>query len=248
MQVKKHRRKINHVVIVTSDAADASVKQFRIRPWILETIIVILCIIIGAMVGYLIYEEKIWDTAIRKNNERIAVMEQLEQENEELQRTMQEREDDFNAEVESLNDKILVLSNTLEKKVQSENELMEQLNSQSTPTEFPLNGPANVEEVTEGTPMCIFTASEGTTVVATASGTVMAVNDDVEYGHNVWIDHGNGYITIYRNQGDVNVKLGDRVVQGTTLYVIGTDNMQLGYQMMQDNEYMNPMDMLAISG
>lgn len=248
MQVKKHKRKTNHVVIVTSDAVDARVRQFRIRPWILEAIIVVLCIIIGAMVGYLAYEEKIWDTAIRKNNERIAAMEQLERENTDLQKALQEREEDYQAELESLNDKILVLSNTLEQKVQSENELMEQLNRQSTPTEFPLNGPANVEEITEGTPMCIFTASVGTTVVATASGTVTAVNDDVEYGHNIWVDHGNGYITIYRNRGEASVKQGDKVVQGTTLFVIEDENTQLGYQMMQDNEYINPMDMLAISG
>ena len=77
-----------------------------------------------------------------------------------------------------------------------------------------------MEEVTEGEPMCIFHASVGTTVVAVASGTVMAVNDDETYGHSVWVDHGNGYITIYRNKGDATVAVGDSVVQGTTLFVI----------------------------
>ena len=32
-------------------------------------------------------------------------------------------------------------------------------------------------------------------VVATAAGTVTAVNDDGDYGHNIWVDHGNGYVT-----------------------------------------------------
>jgi len=88
----------------------------------------------------------------------------------------------------------------------------------------------------------------GVTVVATASGTVSAVNDDGEYGHSVWVDHGNGYITIYRNQGEVIVKQGDTVAQGTTIYMIGEENTKLGYQMLKDGNYISPMDMLSISG
>ena len=56
MERKRHKRKNNHVVIVTSDAANAGVRQFRIRPWILQTIILILCVIIGALIGYFVYE------------------------------------------------------------------------------------------------------------------------------------------------------------------------------------------------
>ncbi len=238
MQRKKHKRKTNHVLIVTSDAVDANVKQYRIRPWVLETIIIILCVIIGAMIGYLAYEEKIWEAAVQKNNAQAEAMEALAQEKENLE-----------TEVQSLNDKLQILSDTVNQKVESEKELTAQLEKQSTPTEFPLTGSASMEEATaEDVPICVFTASQGTTVVATASGTVTAVNDDVEYGHNVWVDHGNGYVTIYRNQGDPSVKQGDSVVQGTTLFLIGESNTRLGYQMMKDGSYINPMDMLAISG
>ena len=114
--------------------------------------------------------------------------------------------------------------------------------------ELSLTGSASMEEVSEGDPMCIFHASVGTTVVAAASGTVIAINDDEIYGHSVWVDHGNGYVTIYRNKGDTTVNVGDSVVQGTTLFVIGEDNADLGYQMQKDGSYINPMDMLAISG
>ena len=53
---------------------------------------------------------------------------------------------------------------------------------------------------------------------------------------------------IYRNKGDATVAAGDSVVQGTTLFVIGEDNADLGYQMQKDGSYINPIDMLAISG
>ena len=85
-------------------------------------------------------------------------------------------------------------------------------------------------------------------VVATAGGTVTAVNDDSEYGHNIWVDHGNGYVTIYRNSGEVKVKQGEAVTQGTTLFLITGENSKLGYQMLKDGVYIDPMEMLNISG
>lgn len=244
MQRKKHKRKMSHVVIVTSDAADASVKQFRIRPWVLQTIILLLCVIIGVLIGVLIYEGQIWEAVNRSNTEKQETILALEADKLELNDEKKELE----AQIVELNDKIQILSDTVNEKVQNENELTAQLEKQSLPTEFPLNGSASMEEMTDGDPLCVFNASVGITVVATARGTVMAVNDDGEYGHNVWVDHGNGYITIYRNQGDAMVKKGDSVAQGTTLFIIGEENTKLGYQMLKDGTYINPMDMLAISG
>jgi septal ring factor EnvC (AmiA/AmiB activator) len=168
----------------------------------------------------------------------------LEEEN----KTLAEQNSKLESQVTEQAEEIQILSDTVSQKVQSENELSATLEKQSLPTEFPLTGSASMEEVTEGEPMCIFHASVGTTVVAAASGTVMAVNDDETYGHSVWVDHGNGYITIYRNKGDATVAVGDSVVQGTTLFVIGEDNADLGYQMQKDGSYINPIDMLAISG
>lgn len=237
MQDKKHKRKMNHVVIVTSDAVDANVKQFRIRPWVLQVIILVLCVIIGMLIGYVAYEDKLWNAAGRKNAELQETMKQLEDEKSALE-----------SQIDGLNEQIQILSDTVNQKVQNENELTAVLEGQSTPTEFPLTGSASVQEVTDGDPMCVFSASVGTTVVATASGTVTAVSDDPEYGHSVTIDHGNGYVTIYRNKGETTVKQQDEVVQGTTLFVIGEDNTVLGYQMMKDGVYINPMEMLAISG
>lgn len=244
MQRKKHKRKMSHVVIVTSDAVDARVKQFRIRPWMLQTVIFLLCVVIGVLIGVLIYEGQIWDAISRSNVEKQETILQLEEE----KIVLNDEKKALEAEIAELNDKIQILSETVNEKVQNENELTAQLEKQSLPTEFPLNGSASMEEITEGDPLCVFNASVGITIVATASGTVTAVNDDSEYGHNVWVDHGNGYITIYRNQGESMVKKGDTVVQGTTLFVIGEENTKLGYQMLKDGSYISPMEMLAISG
>ncbi|MGN0168790.1 MAG: murein hydrolase activator EnvC family protein [Acetatifactor sp.] len=237
MKRVRHKRKSRHMLLVTSDAVDAGVKQYRLHPGLLYGMLLLLCIAIGVLIGYFVYEQDAMmekETESMKQQEAIAL---LEQEKAELE-----------TQVASLNETVQILSDTVNQKTQSENQLSEQLEKQTTPTEFPLTGSASMEEVTEGDPMCIFTAAAGAMVVSTASGTVVAVNDDSEYGHNIWIDHGNGYVTIYRNQGDVKVKQGEEVTQGTTLFLISDENSKLGYQMMKDGAYINPMDMLVISG
>ncbi|MBO4981905.1 MAG: peptidoglycan DD-metalloendopeptidase family protein [Lachnospiraceae bacterium] len=245
MRQKKHKRKENHVLIVTSDAVDANVKQYRFGQKTLQAVIFILCVIIGGLIGCFIFEGQIWqvadarlDTVRKENEEYLAAIAVLKEEKSALE-----------AKVEELDQKIQILSNTVNEKVQNETELKQQLEKQKLPTEFPLTGSASMEESSENDhPICIFKASVGTTVVSTANGTVTAVNDDVDYGHSVWIDHGNGYVTIYKNKGDVVVQAGDSVVQGTTLFIIGEDNDKLGYQIMQDGAYIDPMDVLAING
>ncbi|MCD7836195.1 MAG: peptidoglycan DD-metalloendopeptidase family protein [Lachnospiraceae bacterium] len=238
MRRKRHKRKLNHIVIVTSNSTDVGMRQFLLKPGLLWTVILTLCIIIGVLIGYFLYEAKIWQTVSARNDEQLRQIAELDEQKRALE-----------TEVETLQQHVQILSDTVNEKVQSEAELTAQIENQSMPTEFPLTGSASMEESLDGeNPICIFQASEGTTVIAAASGVVTAVNDDEEYGHSVVIDHGNGYVTIYRNQGETNIKTGDSVVQGTTLYIITNDNVKFGYQMMLDGEYINPVDMLAING
>ena len=233
----RHKRKSRHMLLVTSDAVDAEVKQYRVHPMFLYVLLLVLCVVIGVLIGWLFYERDAIEDKEAQALEQQQEITLLEQEKTELEN-----------QIVSLNETVQILSDTVNQKTQSENQLSEQLEKQTMPTEFPLTGSASMEEVTEGEPMCIFTAAVGGMVVSTAGGTVTAVNDDSEYGHNIWIDHGNGYVTIYRNQGDVKVKQGEEVMQGTTLFLIGEENSKLGYQMMKDGAYINPMDMLVISG
>ena len=225
------------MLLMTSDSVDAEIKQYHLHPWLLYGLLLIACIAVGILIGFCFYEQ---DVLTEKEAEAVLQQETIA--------VLEEEKSELESQIASLNETVQILSDTVNQKTQSENQLSEQLEKQTTPTEFPLTGSASMEEVTEGEPMCIFTAAAGAMAVSTAGGTVIAVNDDSEYGHNIWIDHGNGYVTIYRNQGDVKVKQGEEVTQGTTLFVISDENSKLGYQMMKDGVYINPMDMLIISG
>ncbi|MCR5254501.1 MAG: M23 family metallopeptidase [Acetatifactor sp.] len=237
METRKHKRKAHHVVIFTSDAVGAGVKQFRIKPWIARVIIAVLCTVIGGLIGVLSYEEQLWETVRAHNIEQQDKITELEDTISELQ-----------TEIEDKEDKIQYLSDTVNQKVASEEELVAVIEGQSTPTGFPLTGSASMEMFPESDNLCVFTASDGTTVIATASGTVTTVGTDETYGNVIQIDHGNGYVTVYKNKGEAMVKEGDEVVQGTTLFIIDGNNSQLGYQVILEGEYIDPMEILQIAG
>lgn len=251
MKRVRHKRKNSQVLIITSDAVDASVKQYKIRPYLLRGVTFVLCVLIGALIGYFVFEKDIWTERLEQEASQKEAVKAIEQEKAELEGRITELNDEIaglNNDIADLNEQIMILSMTVSQKTQSENELRREIEKQSLPTEFPLTGRTNMEEVTEGDPICIFTAAAGAMVVATAKGTVIVVNDDPEYGHNVWVDHGNGYVTVYKNKGEVRVKQGETVSPGTTIFLVEADNNKLGYQMMKDGLYINPMEMLAISG
>lgn len=237
MARQRHKRKKRRMVIFASDAVDTKIEQFRYHPWIVWITISLVSIFIGGAIGYFYFEKDVWAEKDLQAAAQQAQIETLEQEKAELE-----------DEVASLNETVRILSETVNQKTQNETQLAEQLEKRTMPTEFPLTGSATLEDATEGDPMCIFTTTSGAMVVATAGGTVTAVNDDGNYGHNIWVDHGNGYVTIYRNSGEVKVKQGETVNQGTTLILVTDENSKLGYQMMKDGVYIDPMDMLAISG
>lgn len=251
MRRKKHKKKVNHIVIFTTDAVDAKVRQCKIRPLVGTLLIVLACVIVGTVFGVLMYEEKLWagvqETVSYKDSviqSRDALIKQKEDE----MLVLQDEKAALQEEIDALNEKITVLSDTVNLKLQTVEKLQKKLDEHTIPTGFPLTGSATMQEVTEGNPICIFEGSKNTMVVAAADGVVLSIEDDADYGHKITVDHGNGYISIYRNKGDVMVKQGDTIYRGSTLYIIESDNLQLGYQMTKDGSYINPMDVLSISG
>lgn len=210
----------------------------KLKKWLA---VILACVIIGALLGYIAYEEHIWNAANQKINQTV------EEYKSELEVQKKENEN-LRMEVEGLNSKVTVLSDTITRMKVTEEELTAQIQKVATPTLLPITGSATIEEVQEGEPMSIFTAAEGAVVVATAGGKVAEVGEDTEYGHKVVIDHENGYMTIYRYQSDPLVATGDSVAQGGALFVINEEDTKLGYQITKDGAYITPADMMEIKG
>lgn len=89
-------------------------------------------------------------------------------------------------------------------------------------------------------------------VLAAASGTVRYISEgswDGGYGSNIWIDHGNGYLTHYTHLDSINVELnqivnrGDVIgVMGNTGRVYGSSGVHLHFELVIDGMKVNPAD------
>lgn len=237
MSKNRHKRKVSHILIYTTDAVDADTKQVRIHPWVLAGVTLIVCCVLGAVIGYAVYEDELWGRIREHDASQNAALIAAQDEKDALQ----EKIDEQDAKIE-------MLSITIQDQTQQIAELQAQIAEQSVPTDYPLTGSASMTVITDGDPMVEFTATEGSTVVAAGKGVVTAVEEDEVYGNRVVIDHGNGYVSIYRNKGESQVKAGDEVASGTTLFMVTEDNRQLGYQIKENDVYIDPTTIIAIKG
>lgn len=231
------KRKMGYMLMLFVDSKEGRIRQMGIGPRAVEipVLIVIAVIVVLALI-------------CRSDREQIAQLTAQTQAQQENIAQLQEENEDLASLRQELADKVLILSDTINQKVEQE-EAVEQEQAQAhMPIGFPLSSSASLETVEGDEPMVKLTGSEGSSVIAAADGTVSSIITDSQYLHCIKIDHGNGYTTIYRNDGDVMVKEGDAVVKGAILYVIGEDNTELGYQITYEEKYIDPMELINIDG
>lgn len=226
------------------DSKEGRIRQMGIGPTVVESvaavvvsviaILLILCIINGYRIDNL-------------KAEREANMKEIENQSAQILE-LQEENADLISLREELTDKVTILSDTINQKVEEEEALEQERAQAHMPMGFPMSSSASLAEAGGDDPLVKLNGSVGSSIIASADGTVISVTTDSSYLHCIKIDHGNGYNSIYRNDGDVMIKEGDEVVRGAILYVIGEDNTELGYQITYDERYIDPMDLINIDG
>ena len=68
----------------------------------------------------------------------------------------------------------------------------------------------------------------GTPLRAAAAGRVIAVDDYFYSGKSVWLDHGQGFITLYIHMSRIDVKEGDTVARGSVIGLSGASGQVTG--------------------
>lgn len=96
-------------------------------------------------------------------------------------------------------------------------------------------------------PTVVFGVKKETQIVAAGAGEVKSVESGAD-GTSVMIDHGNGYVSVYLFKGNAKVKVGDEVLRGTLLFEVTSNNAKFSFQILENGNYVNPMDLMEIHG
>ncbi|MBV6655186.1 MAG: peptidoglycan DD-metalloendopeptidase family protein [Mameliella sp.] len=90
-----------------------------------------------------------------------------------------------------------------------------------------------------------FTAPKGTPIQATGAGKVVKAGRGSGYGNRVVIDHGYGYQTLYAHMARIDVKVGDKIVRGDQLGLVGNTGASTAphchYEVHLNGQKINPI-------
>ena len=232
---QSRRRKFALLLVI--ERKDGTIKQHTIGSALLELILGVFFVAVVAAVCKFVYDGIVIKDARKEIVTQIVMINNLTDENEAL-----------SVENSTLSNKVAVLSETVSKKAATEDAISQETVENALPKGFPLSGSAAMEETGDEELMLIFSASPGVNVITSGTGTVVSVDADEEYGTKVIIDHGNGYQSVYRNNGTALVKNGEELGKGYILFSIEEENQKLGYQVLKDDVLIDPMQVIEING
>lgn len=90
-----------------------------------------------------------------------------------------------------------------------------------------------------------FAGKEGDAVMATAAGVVTWADTRSGYGELVEIDHGDGLVTRYGHNKQLNVKIGDVVTKGQQIALMGNTGRSTGahvhYEVIRKGQQLDPL-------
>ncbi|MBQ9438207.1 MAG: M23 family metallopeptidase [Lachnospiraceae bacterium] len=237
--VKAYRNRKRFMVILYAEKKDGHMGRFLFSDGIVSFLLIaVLAILLFVGFNYIHFMR------MARNYET------LYQAQEESVSSLQKLNDELTLENIALEHKNTVLTQAVQSRLNEEREKVKEEEELRVPSALPVEGKAGLEEKvdSEGRPILEFSLEPGASIVATGSGTVLSVEEDGLYGYLVKIDHGNSYITVYRNQSLPNVQKGQEIARGAAIYTVGFQNTLLGYQVLMNQHYINPVSVMEISG
>lgn len=248
MASKRHRRKVGYTIMIVSDSVEKNQKKFHINTGLLSMVAFVLLVVV---ICYAEYNIILMHGSTERSGIYAGQIAELQKENEMLSGEKEELEKEIANLKQNLSQK--------EEQVQKQEETLQAAaEEENMPRGFPVDGAAQIKEADgedtagmqakEDWKEVVFTAASGMNVIATGPGTVAGVVTEGDEPAGISIDHGNGYVSNYRNMGTPQVAVGSAVEQGTVLFVVEENNAEIGYSISRDGSFLEPMDIMEIKG
>jgi len=250
---KKHKRKYLNILLIPD--AESSPKNIKIRYSLLTVLMVLLIIIfVGLLISIFTYGQ-----LVEKAYENIS----LKQENEQMQKQLQKINDlsdelnnlkSYGRKVQnSLTGFVKISENTDDLSAISEQEALAKQSMLSVFTSIPIKAPL-IGFISQEfrTPLhngIDIVASEGTVVVASASGIVLYSGWTTDGGNTIIIGHSYGYYSYYKHNLRNLVFNNQKVEQGQPIAYLGNSGQKsfgphLHFEIWKDGKPINPRDMV----
>ena len=248
MSEKRHKRKSGYTVMIVSDSTEKNQGGFHLD---MRTMYLVAFVSALLLICYAEYTGILAHGATARSETYAGQIMELQKENEALK-----------AENERLGKENANLNQNLSQKeamVQRKEETLQAVEQEKNmPKGLPVSGVSQIKETggenTAGMlPIgeqkeVIFVATPPTNANSAGAGTVLEVLRPDGEPTVIRIDHGNGYVSTYRNAGTPKVAAGDLVERGAALFEIGRDNTEVGYSVSKDGAYLDPMEIIEIKG
>ncbi len=227
----------------SSDAAKTVEITYDKLLQFLTVAVSIAIIVLGLLCSMVFHNHKLK----RSLNEAEGSIKELKTTNSQLEGTV----DSLNRQIEADKEVFSQIEDTISRKEEEEAANAEEA---AVPNEIPIkNAKAILVEDPYGsakggqTSGIVFSTTKGAVVAAAAEGNVTHVDSDESnpyYKRGIVIDHGNGYTTYYRFNGDVSIEEGAMVAKNDVLAVL-TDDGFVAYEMKKDGEFIDPRQVMT---
>lgn len=244
MKYQRHKRKESFSVLVVSNT-DRSSRQFQITLFTIRMVFTVLFLLCVAL-GWLIFLSANAQARQQKLKDQLAAQEQATQ-------ALEKEKESWNSERMELTSENETLRQIIGQKEASEGTEGEEDSEKdpTIPTHYPSKGSGVMEAgYSEEHPYMTMSIYKGSNIVAAGDGTVVTVGSDDTYKHIIEIQHESGYITRYlcHNEADLKTEEGAQVQAGDILLEITTDETKLDYQVLYENEAVDPLTVIEAKG
>lgn len=240
MKRQRHKHKESFSLLLISNTGKTS-RHFHVSP-IVFRLFTVLMLLICVSLGWLGFEFSMNQAKEANLQEQIVSQAQLIRQ--------------LETEKENLSNEKLVLTSENETLLQAVKENTEETNPEEAeasalPNRYPCTGSGIlISSYSQEQPFISIDTQAESKLIAAGNGTILSVTSDNTYPLIIEVEHENGYRTRYmcKKNAEVRAEEGAQVFTGDILVNINTNNTQLDYQIIYENEPIDPLTIIEAEG